>query len=351
MVGKDPSLVRQILYILSYFIRCSEVTEYSLKVQMDDEYDGYSLKHCDRLSSCSKTPTNTPNLDSWADNPFDRIRTEKNTDQSLDGLGRDRGKTLIEEKAAFDDAEQICNCMCSVLQSIDYVGEKGLRSLRKQSTRSDNIKHVEFENVLNAKNTNVTSLKNEKPKIIDKDIEKVEGKENLDHSKSNLLKHIAGHATFKCYCCPEKQSLETIGEVKMHFEETSSKHNELQRKSDILTHSDIAHRSCICTNTDTSEYGSETVSNGHSSLSRQSSCISCLEYFRKFEYRSQDLDSDYSSFTNEEQLAGSQVDHNGIDLDLHEIVENNNSVDDDGEEVDKEDDLDSMNLIEIPLPE
>ena len=319
VVGKDPTLVRQILYILSYFIRCSEVKEYSLKILENVDDDDFSLRCCDKLSTYTVTPTNTPDNSQWKDSFLSKQNRELVNDK------KERDNTITESEKLADDQEEICNCMCSVLQSIDYIGTKGLRNFKKLSSviKTDKSRHVEFKNVKN-------SVQEHRDKdTLHKNIET-----DRDSGPNDYKNYIQKQASFICYCCPDKQhaikqgTIDALARRLPRQNSGGSSENCLQ---------DDEPKSCVCGDMESSEYGSETRSN-QCTLSRNSSCVSCFDAFRKFEIRSQD--SDYASINNEEHWG------NGIELDLRDI-----DVADEEMRTEDDDDLLSMNLLELQIPE
>lgn len=320
IVGKDPTLVRQLLYILSYFIRCSEIIEYSLKMQIQHEMDSISQHNTGRGSCCSKTPTNTPSIEHWS-----------NCEEGKENCGIDGNKDLEthkrESKKAFDDHEEICNCMCSVLQSIDYIGSKGLKNIKKitNGMRYDSSKHVES---LKSKNTRGMNLQGHKNSINGNK----NGIDSVADNNKQLNDNKRNYASFQCYCCPEKNNFRA-----KCIENMEQKYPRQDSDGCLdLTSPDDESKSCVCGERETSEYGSETRSI-QCTLSRNSSCGSCSDYFR-----SQDLDSDYCSVAYEEN----GIDSNGIELDLQELPDDSVKS-----EQGEEDELLSLNLIDIPLPE
>eukprot|EP00794_Sanderia_malayensis_P011901 gene11901-13135_t len=352
VVGKDPTLVRQILYILSYFIRCGDIKEYSISVNLDSDFDACSSKSSDRLSCYSKTPTNTPVVHSWTET-IPAKSFDKNTDYVFVNDDADTAKMRTDDDMLFDDAEEICNCMCSVLQGIDYIGGKDLGNLRKKNTKKEAVnKHADSEKNLNTKNRKTKHVdENNIHSTTDKSDRKVVN--SVCASMAHLTTDFPKHSTFRCYCCDDKENSWI-----MCTEMSTYSHQELSLKTictdavENSTHSDVDTKSCVCLNGETSEYGSETVS--RSTLSRQSSCTSCLglEFYRKADMRSLDIDSDYSSFTNEDHVAnGEHEPHNGIELDLHEIVHEVEFNHVTAEEIELNDDVKSLNLTEIHLPE
>ena len=329
-MGKDPTLVRQILYILSYFIRCSDIKEYSLKMQFDTAFDSFSLRSNDKLSSYSKTPTNTPNIGNWAED------VDRGMEIGKGDLGKESEKEHTDANRAFDDHEEICDCMCSVLQSIDYIGGKGLRNLKKFTNviKSENSKQIEIDKIKENNGATHSSSNIFSSKLDD---HKEFGKADFRNFQKN--------PTFRCYCCPDKHQSKSYVD------------NADRLRRQIIDHSegavnDIEAKSCYCGDRETSEYGSETVSN-QCTLSRHSSCASCLDFFKRYEVRSQDeirsqdLDSDYSSIANDEHL--NVMESNGIELDLHDIALDVDQNDTTSENLEDEEFL-SMNLMELPFP-
>ncbi len=312
---------------------------------MDRDYDDYSIGTDDKLSIYSKTPTNTPVIDSWNDNMNERILSEKITDQD------DKAIKRTVDNAIFDDAEEVCDCMCSVLKTIDYIGGKNLRNLKKNKKKDF---HVDFVKDLK-KSNNIECM------ISDKENSTHKATGDDVNNKNDYSLYMPKAPSFRCYCCPDKvkgrldilemrqnkHEAREISETGHHFKRDSF-------DSTDISHPDIGSKSCCCVSQDSSEYGSETVSNCQSTLSRQSSCASCLEFFRRSEMQSQDLDSDYSSFTNEEEVASqpeeevaSQLEDKGIELNFHDVIDEDCKIGD--IEVDEE--MKSMNLMEIHLPE
>ena len=317
VVGKDPTLVRQLLYILSYFIRCSEIKEYSLKMQMHDEFDSFSLRNSDHVSCCSDTPTNTPSMEMWS-NFGDRkenisVEGNRNMKGKAGSVNKNGAVTDNEKGKAFEDPEEICNCMCSVLQSIDYIGSKGLRNIKMLKNAMKIDKQVE--------GTAAKKVKENGQRLIN----------GYVPDKKELSEYSNKYPSFRCYCCPEKHSFRS-------YIETAGKMFPRQNSGDSVdcNSAEDESKSCVCGDKETSEYGSETRSN-QCTLSRNSSCGSCSDYFRKSECRSQDLDSDYCSIANEEH----GIEGNGIELDLQDIKS----------EKGEDDELMSMNLMELPMPE
>lgn len=325
VVGKDPTLVRQLLYILSYFIRCSEIKEYSLKMQTLDDLDNISIGNSDDVSCCSETPTNTPNVDSWPNFTEGKENCSADGNRSVEGTVNSSQDIDVSEKGkAFEDHEEICDCMCSVLQSIDYIGSKGLRN------------RIKFANAMKIDKTLAARKKSGMSKAAYVPCRK-NGLENSP-DKKKLEEYVKKYPSFRCYCCPEKHSLRN------HIENTAKLFpRQISGESMESVLQDDESKSCVCGDKETSEYGSETRSSQFT-LSRNSSCGSCSDYFRKFESISQDLDSDYCSIANEENAIECQ----GIELKLREI--SNDSVDSKSVEGEN-DELQSMNLVELPMPE
>jgi len=324
VVGKDPTLVRQLLYILSYFIRCSEIKEYSLK--MLDEYDALSVPPNDHMSCCSNTPTNTQDVGIISNMDEEKVccvdRDDRTVKEEIDSVS---GNTNVEEtdEKAFADHEEICQCMCSVLQSIDYIGSKGLSNIIKlknaikiDSNKQDKVKNLNGE------------LKPNEQTSTDFKFEFLPDFKELEEYRRN-------YPTFLCYCCPEKHRYRgLIDSMEKVFPRQNSGESTVSMSSES--------KSCVCGEGETSEYESETRSN-LCTLSRNSSCGSCLDYFKKFESRSED--SDYCSIVAEDHVNDDHVnDGNGIVLNLHEEVENSKS------ERTEVDELLSLNLTELQLP-
>ena len=332
VVGKDPTLVRQLLYILSYFIRCSEIKEYSLKMEVHDDYSGLPVPESDRVSCCSETPTNTPNLEILHNAEEEKVCCGRRAG------GRDAGGDETEDKA-FADHEEICKCMCSVLQSIDYIGGKSLRNKRKLKTGVKNDNHIQ-DGIVAVDHLNA-DLKTDhlnadlKTDHLNADLKNdndtpIDGKDYIFLNEKEIEECRRKHPSFRCYCCPEKNHSngEGLGKVLPR-----------QNSGESVESASPESKSCVCGEGETSEYESETRSN-LCTLSRNSSCGSCTDYFKKFESRSQD--SDYCSIAYEDHTTESS----GIVLDLQEITDNVKS-----DKVEDDDELLSMNLAELQLPE
>ena len=298
---------------------------------MLDEHDALSVPQNDHTSCCSNTPTITPDLGSISNMEKEKVCCVNRDDRTaMVEVVPVNGNTIVEEteKKAFADHEEICQCMCSVLQSIDYIGSKGLRNIKKlknaikiDSNKQDGVKDLNGDSKPHEHTT------------MDFKFEFLPDLKDLEEYRRN-------YPTFLCYCCPEKHRYRGLIDS---MEKVFPRQNSGESTVSISSES----KSCVCGEGETSEYESETRSN-LCTLSRNSSCGSCLDYFKKFESRSED--SDYCSIVNEDHVNEDHVnedhmnDGNGIVLHLDEVVENCKS------ERTEADELLSLNLTELQLP-
>ena len=293
-------------------------------MEIPDEFDGLSVPDIDQVSCCSETPTNTPSVGMFSNGEKDIAycgkRANKEVKEEVEPVN-EKGVGEREEKA-FADHEEICQCMCSVLQTIDYVGSKGLRNIKKLRNviKSDSNKQ---DGTVASRQKNEECEQHEKAPM--------ECKNGTVPNRNDVIEYRKKYPSFRCYCCPEKHSIRTYIE---NIEKLFPRQNSGESVVSISPES----KSCVCGEGESSEYESETRSN-LCTLSRNSSCGSCSDYFKRFESRSQD--SDYGSIANEDNVNETI----GIVLDLQEITDNVKS------EKAEDDEFLGMNLTEFQLLE
>lgn len=162
IVGENANLVVELLYLLTYFLRCSNVIENNLTNELPEENNSYRFSG----SSWNETmfnETGTPNsVRSWIDKVSCVNTSELVTDvNELELPNSSKTKTLDEKVTSkcsdtiypsddgktnfFDNVMQeqidISHCYCGYLQKLDSsLGRKNLRNL---------IKNTDKENLVN----------------------------------------------------------------------------------------------------------------------------------------------------------------------------------------------------------
>lgn len=148
VVGKNAHLVCELLKLLTYFIRCSDIKENYLRMEKESDtmfrFSGSSWNE----SYFSKTPSTPNSVRSWIDtNTPVHKENEKNDDTPVENKIAKVSETDLQvtprslEKQFFDTAIDTSSCYCRVLQQLDMIGEKNLTNFLKNSDNK-NIKEL-----------------------------------------------------------------------------------------------------------------------------------------------------------------------------------------------------------------
>ena len=305
VTGKDPTLVRQILFILTYFIRCSDVKEHTLRIKKES-VDTESLDTLDTSRSLSRTPCSTPSARSWKESLWPDIAGSDNENAYTD---TSENKTSItDDLGPVEDNE----CLRSFLININFIDDNNLKNLQRSTKKK--------------------TISSSSKKSISEDYTS-----ETDDDKENFPPNIKLEPSFKCYCCSDR-TRNGFSNKNMYSKETdflnstgsnSSMCHEIRRVNtvDSVLHSDTASVSSLDLDKRDSGFSSDCTND----------CL-CREP------RSLDLDSDYSSLANEEFTSSHE--QNGIVSETKCLEESQETVES-GDALC--DDLLSMNLMELPL--
>ena len=139
IVGQNKSLVCQLLQVLTYFIRCSDVKETVMQMEHDDEKQGSPLSSSFGESTLNFSSTTPSSVKSWVDNiPTPKAQYVKEEIlSSNDAVPVEKKSSELLPKI-FDETP----CYCNLLQKMDSVTSKGVLKCHKQP---DNVKYsVEY---------------------------------------------------------------------------------------------------------------------------------------------------------------------------------------------------------------